>query len=231
MSTIATIGHTRTRGRSIPLLEIPCMVCGTLCYRRPSRLKKSGLCFCSQRCSGVHVGRGRRGVPVGQARRHQASQSNVSWPEDFWRQVAKGNADECWEWLGYRYPSGYGRLYVTVQVEEYPEGPGKIHYAHRVGFWLQHGTLIRDLDVCHTCDNPPCVNGLHLFQGTASDNVRDAVAKGRWTQKRFTLDQIAIIQAQFCSGEMDARQLATEYQVSIATMRKYLRQDLPAPRA
>ena len=33
--------------------------------------------------------------------------------------------------------------------------------------------------VCHTCDNPRCIEDSHHFLGTAEDNVKDAVAKGR----------------------------------------------------
>jgi hypothetical protein len=33
---------------------------------------------------------------------------------------------------------------------------------------------------CHTCDNPPCCNPAHLFPGTNSDNVQDALSKGRF---------------------------------------------------
>ncbi len=40
------------------------------------------------------------------------------------------------------------------------------------------GNLV-GMDACHTCDNPPCCNPVHIQPGTASDNSRDMVAKGR----------------------------------------------------
>lgn len=46
-------------------------------------------------------------------------------------------------------------------------------------FQLRHGNLPSHIAVCHTCDNPKCIEDAHHFTGTWADNVRDAVAKGR----------------------------------------------------
>lgn len=77
--------------------------------------------------------------------------------------------EDCWIWAGARLPRGYGRLGID----------GRQFLAHRVSYALYRGEVPNDLLVCHTCDVPSCVNPDHLFLGTAQDNIRDAVNKGR----------------------------------------------------
>lgn len=85
----------------------------------------------------------------------------------FWLRVRKGEG--CWEWSGWRAGSGYGQIKVNKRIES----------AHRLSWILHHGAIPKGLIVCHHCDNPPCVRPDHLFLGTYSDNVRDAMHKGR----------------------------------------------------
>lgn len=89
--------------------------------------------------------------------------------ERYWSKVAKG--DGCWEWIGARksgpFPYGLYRL------------DGRWVRAHRVSYEDAIGPIPPGLNVCHKCDNPPCVRPDHLFVGTTLDNVRDKIAKGR----------------------------------------------------
>jgi hypothetical protein len=85
----------------------------------------------------------------------------------FWRKVEKG--EDCWEWVGFRGPLGYGR--TTIKK--------RLFLAHRVAWALSFGPIPPGLWVLHHCDNPPCVRPEHLFLGTQQDNVEDMWAKGR----------------------------------------------------
>lgn len=76
----------------------------------------------------------------------------------------------CVEWTGKRHWAGYGLRYVAK---------GNWIRAHRWAWIIEYGRIPKGLFVCHACDNPPCVNPLHLFLGTQKDNHDDMVAKGR----------------------------------------------------
>lgn len=99
------------------------------------------------------------------------------WPERFWSKVDRRGPDECWPWTAAKN-RGYGVIGAG------PRSSGR-KFATRVSWELEHGAPPRsDMDILHRCDNPPCVNPAHLFEGTAADNVADMLGKGRESRGR-----------------------------------------------
>lgn len=86
----------------------------------------------------------------------------------FWSKVDRSG--DCWTWTASRTRHGYGRIGL---------GHDRVETAHRVSWMLANGPIPEGVFVCHRCDNPPCVRPDHLFLGTALDNIRDMIAKGR----------------------------------------------------
>ena len=88
----------------------------------------------------------------------------------FWDRVLVLGEDDCWEWQHGRFDTGYGAFYLN----------GQNRGAHRLSYEYSHGDINDSkLFVCHSCDNPPCVNPNHLFLGTSKVNVNDMHNKGR----------------------------------------------------
>jgi hypothetical protein len=51
--------------------------------------------------------------------------------------------------------------------------------ASRLQWMRLKGKPGEGMDILHKCDNPPCINIDHLFEGTPKDNIHDMIAKGR----------------------------------------------------
>jgi len=80
----------------------------------------------------------------------------------------------CWVWQGTCNHRGYGRYKYSTSRGVLTGTVARLALELAMGRPIASG-----LFACHRCDNPPCCNGEHLFEGTALDNTRDCLAKGR----------------------------------------------------
>lgn len=88
----------------------------------------------------------------------------------FLDRVKENKKTGCFVWKGTLDKDGYGRFVLSHRREI---------RAHRYSFIIYNGEIPKGLFVCHSCDNPSCVNPDHLWLGTALQNNRDAWKKGR----------------------------------------------------
>lgn len=155
----------------------------------------------------------------------------------FWERV--NITSNCWLWIGHlnKKRGGYG----------YFKSRGKIWRAHRLSYEIHYGSFDKSLDVCHKCDNPPCVNPNHLFLGTAKDNCQDTVRKGRtkrgsehglnvhperrpWGerngQSKLTVEAVIDIRNSYDKRKKSVEELSKKYNVSIFNIYKVISRKL-----
>ncbi|WFZ78515.1 HNH endonuclease [Aeromonas phage vB_AsaP_MQM1] len=115
---------------------------------------------------------------------------------------------ECWEWLHYRDKDGYGIKKIG----------GKVLRAHRLSFQEANpSSNIVGKVVCHSCDNPCCVNPSHLRAGTMHDNGADLAIRFRQVSK-LTLEDIIAIR----SSKLSQKELSEIYGVAISTISRII---------
>jgi hypothetical protein len=129
------------------------------------------------------------------------------------------NEKTCWNWQGARNNAGYGRISAS----------GSPRLAHRVAWEAHNAEPIPDgMLVCHTCDNPSCVNPAHLFLGTVAENSADMVAKGRQFRPdnrgeraplaRLTPEQVVTIRQLYALGDCTQGYIADRFGVTQANI-------------
>jgi hypothetical protein len=96
----------------------------------------------------------------------------------FWSKVRL--SDGCWNWIGSTNSDGYGNMTVSIGG-----GAFKNKKATHVMWFLRYGSWPKYL-ILHSCDNPHCVNPLHLSEGDDRENSLQCVERRRHFNARKT---------------------------------------------
>lgn len=129
--------------------------------------------------------------------------------ERFWSMVDQSG--DCWLWSGSLHDWGYGQVRLIK---------GNV-YAHRLAYMLTKGDIPSGMYVCHSCDNPQCVNPAHLWLGTPKENQADMRRKGRAKGPPSGVlneDTVREIRRRYKAGGVSTVKLADEYGVGITTI-------------
>jgi hypothetical protein len=127
----------------------------------------------------------------------------------------------CWEWTAALAGKGYGQIKIP--------GTRRQAYAHRLSYQIHKGAIPEKTEVCHTCDNPKCVNPAHLFLGSRKENAQDASQKGRIHISPIghtgvlTISQVTRIKQALRLGLMSQMELARAFGVSQTSISKIAR--------
>lgn len=102
-------------------------------------------------------------------------------------------------------------------------------YVHQIAYAVYVGPIPSGYDVCHTCDNPPCIDSSHLFLGTRAENLADMRRKGRGSPPPTVRGEahhavklpdaaVAELRELWASAAHDQRQLARRFGISQSTV-------------
>lgn len=128
----------------------------------------------------------------------------------------------CWIWQGHIGGNGYG----DVRVGSRCDGSRKSAKAHRAIWQALHGPIPKGLVIMHKCDVRLCCNPDHLAMGTQSENLIDALTKGRRVSPRgeeqgrakLTDESVREIRTRYKPKVCTFEALAREYGVTPATI-------------
>jgi hypothetical protein len=135
----------------------------------------------------------------------------MNWRRKFLDRISLGARDECWPWRGGRSDRGYGYM------NQGGRGSKMRPATHWALLYFRGEDVPKGQVVCHTCDNPACINPDHVFVGTVSENAIDMVKKGRAPRAKLRPAEVVGIREAKARGMSNSR-VARLYAVDRSTV-------------
>jgi len=129
----------------------------------------------------------------------------------------------CWNFTG-SLVNGYGCIGFGLK---------NLMKAHRASYLVHFGEIPDNLDCCHTCDNPTCINPDHLFLGTAKENMEDMYSKGRRKHtgdsspnRKLSEKIVSDIRIEYNGDGVNQTELANKYNTSQSNISNIVRNNI-----
>lgn len=196
------IQRTRRAGYGVRVGQYRCAVCGKPFTRYRCHVRVSHP-VCSNRCAGL-VQRAR--ITLAQRLLDRTS--------------PRPDASGCLLWIGTQDQRGYGLLHYKDGGRQRQLRASRCVVMLALGAETYEDVRLLPswLDVCHTCDNPPCVNPEHLFIAPREMNMHDKVMKGRARKCHLTEGDVRAIREAYQPGVETQYSLARRFGVSQNTI-------------
>ena len=109
---------------------------------------------------------------------------------------------------------------------------------HRLSWFIANGPIKAGTFICHHCDEPLCLNPVHLYAGTNRDNLLDRVqrpditvspckprgsAGDRNPNHKLTSGRVKLIRALFSTGRRSCAELSRTFRIEQSAISAILR--------
>lgn len=109
------------------------------------------------------------------------------WKTEFMAKVGPVGERGCRLWLGgCDGQGGYGRFRRRI--------------ASRVALFLKQGYLTPGMSALHTCDNPPCVEFGHIYEGSHAVNMKDIAARRK---RHLRVERVTVLMSAPMAARLD----------------------------
>jgi hypothetical protein len=135
---------------------------------------------------------------------HPSSVSMIKTNKSYKKKRTRYKIEEngCWTWIGAKNKHGYGNTYKKR----------KSLLAHRVFYEKYKGKIPQGLVIDHLCNNPSCVNPLHL------EAVSQAINNRRSSRTKMKESEVKMARYLWKIKKFNAEQLAEIFEISVPHM-------------